>query len=85
MTIINSNEFFINQEKYFDMALNEDVYIRKNEDTFQLMRTNADNETVEGRVYYEPDADFYRSITMDEFKKRALVMTEKIDKIYAKK
>lgn len=33
----------------------------------------------------EPDEDFYRAITMDEFIERALVMVEKVDKMYAKK
>ena len=30
------------------------------------------------RVYYEPDDDFYRSISADEFKERALKIVDKI-------
>ena len=37
------------------------------------------------KKYKKPDDDFYRAITMKEFKKRALVMMEKIDKMYTKK
>jgi hypothetical protein len=77
MTIINSNEFFINQEKYFDMALNEDVYIRKGENMFAV--TIADEQKNE---YLEPDDDLRRAITADEFLEGALKI---IDKIYAKK
>ena len=32
-----------------------------------------------------PDDDFRRAITMDEFIDRALVMVEKVDKMYTKK
>ena len=85
MTVVTSREFANDQERYFEIARNEQVYIHKNEDTFQLIRTSTDHETSSKRVYYEPDEDFYRSITMDEFKKRALVMTERIDKMYSKK
>ena len=85
MMVISGSEFAINQEKYFELALNEQVYIKKDENTFQLMCTSVDNDPIVGRVYCKPDEDFYRSITMNEFKKRALVMTEKIDKMYARK
>jgi len=35
--------------------------------------------------YKEPDDDFYRAITMDEFIEKALVMVDKVDRMYAKK
>ena len=85
MTVVTSKEFVANEERYFELALNEQVYIQKDKNIFQLMCTNADNEIIEERVYCKPDEDFYRSITMDEFKQRALVMTERIDKMYAKR
>ena len=36
-------------------------------------------------IYHEPDDDLRRSITMDEFRNRALAMIERVDKMYAKK
>lgn len=33
----------------------------------------------------EPDEDFYRSVTMKEFKEKALTMVEDIDKMYSGK
>ena len=35
--------------------------------------------------YKEPDEDFYRAITMDAFIEKALIMVDKVDKMYAKK
>jgi hypothetical protein len=77
MTIISSNEFFINQEKYFGMALNEQVFVQKGENVFSVANTN-----VEQQAYLEPDEDLRRAITADEFLEGALKI---IDKIYAKK
>ena len=61
MTIVSSKEFAANQDKYFDMAIDEEIGVKRGNDMFYLYRTN-DTE----RVYYEPDEDFYRAITMDE-------------------
>ena len=85
MTVISSKEFASNQSEYFELAMNEQVYIKNGENMFHLTCTTLDDTDVEERVYFEPDEDFYRSITMDEFKKRAFEMTERIDKMYAKK
>ena len=85
MTVISSKEFAINQNKYFELAINEQVYIENGENVFYLSCTDTNNTAVKERVYHEPDEDFYRSITMDEFIERALEMTERIDKMYSKK
>ena len=66
MTIVGSKEFATNQEKYFDLAVSEDVCIKRGESMFQLTCNPVEEINVQGRVYYEPDEDFYRSITMDE-------------------
>ncbi|MDR2206910.1 MAG: hypothetical protein LBE36_12235 [Flavobacteriaceae bacterium] len=79
MTIINSKEFVQNEDKYFELALNERVFIKKGNHTFFV--TNAD----ESDDYLEPDEDFHRAITIDEFKRRALLIVEKLDKKYAKR
>jgi len=42
MTIVNSKEFAINQEKYFDLALNEQVYVKKDNNMFLLVYSPVD-------------------------------------------
>jgi len=79
MTVISSREFATNQERYFDIAINEDVFIKRDRSMFQLICNNY--EMNREREYYEPDEDFYRSISADEFKDKALKI---IDKIYNK-
>ena len=82
MTVISSKEFATNQSKYFDLAMNEQVYIKNGENMFHLLFTNIDNTAIRERVYYEPDEDFNRSITADEFLEGALKI---IDNIFANK
>ena len=82
MTVISSKEFAANQNEYFELAMNEQVYIKNGENMFLLIYTTVDNTEVKERVYYEPDEDFYRSITADEFLEGALKI---IDNIFADK
>jgi hypothetical protein len=78
MTVISSKEFAANQQKYFNLALKEeDVCIKRGQNRFHLTYQN-ENET----VYYEPDEDFYRSITMDELLEKVL---EDIHQFYVNK
>ena len=69
MTVVSSREFVTNQERYFELALNEEVFVQKDEDMFVFMRTN---EPQEPDMIFEPDEDFYRSISMEELRKRVL-------------
>jgi predicted transcriptional regulator len=80
MTVISSSEFAANQQKYFNLAMDKEVYIRNGNNMF-MVSVAKERE----RKYLEPDEDFRRAITMDEFLERALVMVEKVDKMYAKK
>ena len=34
MTVVNSKEFAINQEKYFDLAIREQVYVKRDNNMF---------------------------------------------------
>ena len=78
MTVINSKEFVRNQDKYFDIASNEQVYIQRGNCLFIVTRANVHEET---DVIYEPDEDFYNSITMEEVRDR---LHKVVDKLYAK-
>ena len=50
MTVVSSKEFVINQKKYFDMAVNEQICIKRGKNMFQLVHTpvmddDDDNDT----------------------------------------
>ena len=68
MTIVSSKEFAANQDMYFNLAAKEDICIDNGKKMFQLRYSPVEEDRK--RVYYEPDEDFYRSISADEFKKR---------------
>ena len=40
MTVVNSKEFVSNQDKYFDIAMNEQLFIQRGDYTFIIARTN---------------------------------------------
>jgi len=67
MTVVSSTEFATNQSKYFDMAMREQVFVKKDDNMFLFTRTN---EHEEPDMIFEPDEDFYRSISMDELRDR---------------
>jgi len=85
MTVVSSREFASNQSKYYNLAVNNDIFIKRGKNTFRLMCTSEDNTPVKKRVYYEPDEDFYKSISAEEFRKELAVSMAEIDKIYARK
>ena len=72
MTVVSTKEFNTNQEKYFALALKEQVFIQKGDNMFLLIYQNTDDKNIyhEASVYEEvlaPDDDLRRAITMDEF------------------
>jgi hypothetical protein len=78
MTVVSSKEFATNQDKYFDLALDEQVCIQKGNNMFLLIYKNVNNAgdmniyhdaSIYDRVL-EPDDDFRRAITMDELRRR---------------
>jgi hypothetical protein len=78
MTVVSTKEFITNQKKYFDLALNEDVFIQRGGDRFMV---TCAHQPVRVR-HKEPDEDLRRAITMDELLERTY---EVIDKFYASK
>ena len=82
MTVISSKEFAANQNKYLDMAINQDVCIKRDENMFRPMHYIIDETKVKQRKYKQPDEDFYRAISMDEFRR---LVKEDIHQIYSSK
>jgi len=85
MTVVSSKEFTANQEKYFDMALDEQVFIQKGDNMFLLIYHNLDDMSVyhDASVYeevLEPDDDFRSAITMDELRGK---VHDLIDRLYS--
>ena len=85
MTVITTQEFAANQNKYFDMAINQDVCIKRDEGMFHIRYNPVAETNGKKQKYKQPDADFYRAISMDEFIKKAIERVERIDKMYAKR
>jgi hypothetical protein len=80
MTVVSSKEFVSNQKRYFDLAVNEKLLIKRGKNVFHLICTNVD--TNEEQAYLQPDDDLRNAITMDELLERTYGA---IDKFFAKK
>jgi len=80
MVTVSTKEFKTNQDKYFDMAINEAVCIKNGDDIFHLIYENQYPE----QPILEPDDDFYRSISTKEFREKLVVVLDRVDKKYAK-
>jgi len=78
MTVVSTKEFNTNQEKYLDVAMSSQVYIQRGDCMFMVTKANRREET---DIIFEPDEDFYKSITMEEARER---LHKVVDKLYAK-
>ncbi len=80
MQVVSSTEFATHQQKYFNLALNEEVFVKNGNHTFLV--TKADINAREKKLL-KPDDDFRRAISMEEFQRRALLVVDKLNKKYA--
>ena len=74
MTVVSSKEFVTNQKRYFDLAINDELFIKRGKNVFHLICTTADNYINDSD---DCDADY---ITKDEL---LAGIYEDIDKFYA--
>ena len=82
MTLVSSNEFALHQQRYLSLARKEDVCIQNDEEgMYRLLYTPIEMKYPPQPIF-EPDEDFYRAISADEFKKRALEIVEKVHNQY---
>ena len=77
MTVVSSKEFAANQNKYFDMAMKEQVFVQRGDSMFLF--THADKHE-EPDIIFEPDEDFYQSISMEEVREK---LHKVVDKLYS--
>jgi hypothetical protein len=69
MTVVSTKEFSTDQDKYFDMAVNGHVCIKRGENMFYLSYAPVEAQYPEQEIL-EPDDDLRRAITGEELKKR---------------
>ena len=60
MTVVSSKEFASHQDKYFDLALNEHVYVKRESDNIMFIVARDKKE------YSVPDDDLCSAITIDD-------------------
>jgi len=76
MTVVSSKEFVGNQKRYFDLAVDEELFIKRGKNVFHLICT-----TVGGNMNDADDAE-------DEYISKEELLAgihEDIDKFYANK
>ena len=66
MTVVNSKEFSTHQRKYYKLAVNERVAIKRGKNLFHLTRANNDDEN----DYLEPDEDLKNAVSMEEVREK---------------
>ena len=62
MTVVSSKEFETNQDKYFDLAENEQIYIHRGDCMFIISRSPEN--------FKEPDDDLRRAVSMEVVRER---------------
>ena len=67
MTVVSSKEFSSNEDKYFDLALDENVFVKKGDYMFHIICSNID---IKEQTILEPDDDLRRAITAEELLER---------------
>ena len=72
MTVVSSKEFITNEDKYFDLAMNEQIYVKRNNVTFIVTRAA---EKKKNRL--KPDDDLRNAITDKELLERVYVSLDK--------
>jgi predicted transcriptional regulator len=74
MTVV-SRKFATNRRKYYDPALNEQMFVQRNNRMFTVANANVDQQ-----VCLEPDDDLRRAITIDELREK---IHKRIHKLFA--
>ena len=71
MTVVSAKEFNIHQDKYLDMALDEEIFLQRGNLMYHLtFNSHVDTQSLEQPVL-APDDDLRNAIGKEEFKKRA--------------
>jgi len=68
MTVVSTKEFNTNQGKYFDMALDEQVFVKRGDYMYHIICSNMD--ATPKQAILEPDEDLRNAITAEELIQR---------------
>jgi hypothetical protein len=82
MTIVSSKEFASNQTKYYNLAINEDVAIRRGKSMYHLIYKSVENKNVPEQPILEPDNDLRRAITVEHLREK---MHKRIHELFTEK
>jgi len=74
---MNTATLISEKKNYFAPAIAEELCVERSESKFSASNVNGKK-----RKYKQPDEDFYRAISMDEFRK---LVKEDIHQIYSTK
>ena len=74
MTLISNQEFIKNDEKYLDMALNDTVIIQRGDNLFFVQNVTQNTES---DIIFEPDEEFYNSLTTVEARTKTYAAIDK--------
>jgi len=69
LTVVSTREFNSNQAKYFELAVNEEVYIERDNKMYFLMYKPIETQYNE-QIILEPDNNLRRAITAEELLER---------------
>jgi len=78
MTVVSTKEFNAHQKRYLDMAMNNPVIIKRGQNMLIVQSFLPNNEP---NVIFEPDADFHRSIPLEEVRDSLLAYIRKKHRI----
>ena len=67
MTVVSTKEFNTHQDRCFDMAVNGQGFIQREDCMFIVKRANEEDDDDD---YLEPDEDLQNAVTMDEVRER---------------
>ena len=81
MTVVSSKEFATKSAKYYNLAKNEQVVIQNGRNRYRLTFEPKYPE----QPILEPDDNFRRAISAEEFRERLIVVLDRVDKKYANK
>ena len=76
MTIVSNKDFAINHDRYFDLAIDEDVAVKRGDYTFRIV-CNFSTAQKEQKIL-KPDDKLRSAISGEEFRKSALEIVEKV-------
>ena len=75
MTVVSSKEFATNQKKYFDMAINEQIYVQQDDNIFHIVCSHSNVR--EQRISKNNDI-LNTALTKEQFKAEARKIVDKI-------